>query len=49
MNMEVGNALTDDVVHGDKRSLGIHGAFHDICEVPGAGEKRTDQIGWKIS
>ncbi len=48
MNMEVGNALTDDVVHGDECSLGVQGSFDGICEALSVGEKGADQISREI-
>ena len=43
MQMQMGDALTDDVIHRDERSLGFESTLHATCHELGGGEEGLDQ------
>jgi hypothetical protein len=48
MDMEVRDALADDVVHGDEAAVCLHCCLHFAGEQLCVGEKRADQSGGEI-
>src|SRR5918994_2542666 len=48
MDMQMGHALTDLVVHGNKRSLCFHSAFNRDGEQLRVGEELLNSVGGKI-
>jgi hypothetical protein len=49
MRMQVGHALADTIVDGDKGSVGLHAALDGASQELDSGEKRSDEYCGQIT